>query len=227
MDIFIVILFLIIAVVVIYFTSLRPKSCTPTDKEKQPNVESYKRTWRFGACLPSKCEADFKLKDKKCDISDCVPTAQINNVKHYRLDSSNACVPYMCNDGYALKNSVCESSSSMTGLVLAALEKEVAKSGRVFVNSADTDKDFDLEQVTNGFIRAGKCGQSQDTIEKCAAEFVDYCDNNPEITRDPTFKLDCDQIVSNLGITCTSDSDCKSSTLKCKKSPNNLKSFCI
>jgi hypothetical protein len=227
MNIFIVGLFIIIAFGVIYFTSLRPKACDPTHDEKQTNVASYTRTWRFGTCLPSKCDAGFDLKDKKCVSSDCVPTAQINNVKQYKLNSDSKCVPFMCNDGYALKNSVCETSSSMTQLVLAALEKEVAKAGRVFVNSADTDKDFDLEQVVNGFGRAGTCGQTQDTVEKCAATFVDYCDNNPEMTSDPTFKLDCDQIISNLGIKCTSDSDCKSATLKCKKSPDNLKSFCI
>ena len=223
----------IIVGLVVYFTrnkksadSSLPILCNPD--EKLPNTNQY-RLNKNNKCVLYDCNPGFQIEDGNCVSSinkDCVPEVPETNVKKYKYNKKLECLPYECEKGFVIEETdrhciaiPSPISEETLNLVMDTLEKEVAKPGRVFVNSADTDKDFNLKTMTSKFLQAG-CTSSN--ITKCVTQFVDYCDNNPG---ESNFGLDCDQIVSNLGISCKNDSECQAPT-KCKVTPDSFKLYC-
>jgi len=160
-----------------------------------------------------------------------LPDDEDDNAIAYRLNTSNVCVPAMCEQGYSFNDdgTACEMTSldslpkDPRAQIIGAVTTEVNKTDRVFVSMDDGDNDMSEDVVVAGFVNHDCSGGR---IAECAAEFVDYCDNNPASSSDPLLKLDCDHIVTNLGIGCAADEDCGGDK-KCQSTADGSKKYCV
>ena len=180
---------------------------------------------------PLECRQYEMRVNGKCvlntDLPTCSPTKaeEDKNADVYGLTGDNKCLPTLCKTGYAYSKDKCVpmSPDMMVRLndretVKTYLDTEAHGEKRVFI---ELGNDFNLDTVITKFLNYEECNKGN--MLGCTKDLVDYCDNNPTGQK---FSVDCGQIVGNLGPKCgTTTTDC--GDLKCKRTPDGSKSYCM